>query len=163
MIFPVKDSDDAIGIVYDCRGCQLSALQRLNPHTFSAATNPTTNPHARVQVEVPRVTSLHVDVESEGVGLGVDFIGLSRVVQLLQGIPRSDTPSFVSDRDVCGRVVMCLEEVAGVEVGGEVRSDELFVLSAGLGHSGQHCSATGRAWDLPRQCLCPNDHSSDLR
>ena len=73
-----------------------------------------------------------MDVESEGVTLGVDFVSLRRVVQLLQGVPRPNTPSFVSNRDVCRRVVMCLKEVAGVEVGGEVGCDELFVLSAGL-------------------------------
>ena len=101
-------------------------------HTFSATTNTTTNPHARIQVQVPRVTSLHVDVESERVGLGVDFICLGRVIQLLQGLPRPNTPSFVSNGDVCRWMVMGLEEVARVEVGGEVRCDELFVLSARL-------------------------------
>lgn len=101
-------------------------------HTFGAATNATTNPHARVQVQVPRVTGLHVDVESERVGLGVDFIRVSRVIQLFQGVPRPNAPSFSSDRDVCRRVVMCLKEVARVEVGGEVGGDELLVLSARL-------------------------------
>lgn len=100
--------------------------------TFSAATNATTDPHARVQVQVPRVTRLHVDIESERVALGIDFICLSRVIQLLQGLPRPNTPSFISDRDVRRRVVMCLKEVARVEVGGEVGCDELFVLSTGL-------------------------------
>lgn len=114
MIVEVEDSDDAVSIVDD----------------FSAATDSTPNPHAGVQVQVPRVTSLHMDVESERVGLGVDFICLSRVIQLLQGLPRPDTPSFISNRDVCRRVVMGLKQVARVEVGGEVGCDELFVLSA---------------------------------
>lgn len=73
-----------------------------------------------------------MDVESERVGLGVHLVRLSRIVQLLQGLPRPNTPSLISDGDVCRRVVMSLKEVARVEMGGEVRCDELFVLSAGL-------------------------------
>ena len=129
----MEDSDDAVSIVDDCDRCQLSTLQRsLVLHTFGAATNTTANPHARVQVQVPRVTSLHVDVESERVCLGVDFVCLRRVIQLLQCLPRPNAPTFISNRDVCRRVVMSLKEVAGVDVGGEVGCDELFVLSTGL-------------------------------
>ena len=73
-----------------------------------------------------------MDVESERIGLRVDFVCLGRVIQLLQGVPRPNTPSFISDGDVCRRVVMGLKEVARVEVGREVGCDELFVLSAGL-------------------------------
>lgn len=109
-----------------------SMQQHFMVRTLSAATNTTANPHARVQVQVPRITRLHVDVESEGVGLGVDFIRLSGIVQFFQRVPRPDAPSFVPDRDVCRRVVVCLEEVAGVEVGGKIGCDELFVLSTGL-------------------------------
>ena len=128
----VKESDDAVSIVDDCWVCQLGNCSHLVIHTFSATTDTTANPHARIQVQVPRVTSLHVDVESERVGLGVNFICLSGVIQLLQGIPRPDAPPFVPNGDVCRRMVMRLKEVAGVEVGGEVGCDELFVLSAGL-------------------------------
>lgn len=109
-----------------------SMQQHFMVRTLSAATNTTANPHARVQVQVPRITRLHVDVESEGVGLGVDFIRLSGIVQFFQRVPRPDAPSFVPHRDVCRRVVVCLEEVAGVEVGGKIGCDELFVLSTGL-------------------------------
>ena len=73
-----------------------------------------------------------MDVESERVGFGVDFVCLSRIIQLLQCVPWSNTPTFGSNGDVCRRVVVSLEEVAGVEVGGEVGCDELFVLSARL-------------------------------
>ncbi len=111
MTVHVEGSDDAVSIVDDYDRCQLSTLQRplFMLRTFSAATNSTTNPHARVQVQVPRVTSLHVDVESERVGFGVDFICLSRVIKLLQGVSRPNAPSFIPNRDVCGRVVMCLK------------------------------------------------------
>lgn len=100
--------------------------------TFSAATNTTANPHARVQVQVPRIARLHVNVESEGVRLGVDLIRLRGIIQFFQRLPRPDAPSFIPNRDVCRRVVVGLEEVARVEVGGEIGCDELFVLSAGL-------------------------------
>ena len=100
--------------------------------TFSAATDPTTDPHARVQVQVSGVARLHMDVQSKRVGLWVDFICLSRIIQLLQRVPRPDAPAFRPNGYVCGGVVVRLEEVAGVEVGGEIRRDELFVLSAGL-------------------------------
>ena len=132
MMIQVEGSDHAVSIVDDCDRCQLSALQCSVVHTFSAATNTTTNPHACIQVQIPRVTGLHVDIESERVGLGVDLICLSRVIQFFQGLPRPNTPSFISDRDVCRRVVVRLKEVASVEVGGKVGCDELFVLAAGL-------------------------------
>ena len=45
----------------------ISTLRRWVVHTFSAATNTTTDPHARVQVQVPRVASLHMNIESERV------------------------------------------------------------------------------------------------
>ena len=76
--------------------------------TFGAATNTTSDPHARVQVQVPRITRLHVNVESEGVCLGVDLIRLSRIIQLFQSVPGPDAPSFIPDRYVCGRVIVCL-------------------------------------------------------
>lgn len=89
-----------------------------------------------------------MDVESERVGLGIDFVCLGRIVELLQRVPWPDAPTFGSDGYVCGRVVVCLEEVAGVEVGGEIGCDELFVLSARLqcqpsaSPHGQHRSHT---------------------
>ncbi len=141
-----------------------STQQLLMVHTFSATTNTTTNPHARVQVQIPRVTGLHVDVNSERIGLRIDLICLSRVIQLFQGFPRPNAPSLSPHGNVCRRVVVCLEEVAGVEVGGEVGCDELFVLSARLAVTASvRVGHRSTIPDLPPRCLCPSDHSSGRR
>ena len=60
-----------------------------------------------------------------------------------------------------------MEEVAGVEVGGEIGSDELFVLSTGLAARVKP-SAIGNDGELkdahlPPRYPCPNDRSSDQR
>lgn len=77
-----------------------------------------------------------MDVESEAVRFGIHLICLGGVFQLVQHFARTDAPTFVPDADVGGRVVMGLKEVGGFEVGGEVRRDELLVLTAGLGRGG---------------------------
>ena len=73
-----------------------------------------------------------MDVQSERVSLGVDLVRLSRVVELLEHLARADAPAFILDTDVGGRVVVGLKEVGGIEVGGEIGCDELFILAAGL-------------------------------
>ena len=73
-----------------------------------------------------------MDVQSKRVSLGIDFVRLSRVVELLEHLARTDAPAFILDTDVGGRVVVGLKEVGRIEVGGEVGCDELFVLAAGL-------------------------------
>ena len=100
---------------------------------FRATTDPAANPHARIEMQIPRVARLHVKVESERVGLGIDIVGLSRIVELLQDISGSDAPTFHPDGDECRRVIVGLEEEVGVDVGGEVLGAELLVLSARLG------------------------------
>ena len=67
---------------------------------------------------------------------------------------------------------MCLEEVAGGEVGGEVGGDELFVLSAGLFVATKKSSVSigsqrqtsrrikKKRQDVPRRCLFPSDRSN---
>ena len=47
---------------------------------FSAPPNATSYPHACVQMQVSGITSLHVYVKPEDVGLGVNLIRLRRVV-----------------------------------------------------------------------------------
>ena len=86
-----------------------------------------------------------MDVESERVGLWIDFICLGRIIQLLQRVPWPDAPTFGPNGDVCRRVVVRLEEVAGVEVGGEIGRDELFVLSARLQRQPPSASPHGPA------------------
>jgi hypothetical protein len=51
-----------------------------------------------------------MDINPEGVKLRVNLIRLRWIVELLQDIPRTHTPPFGSNRDECGRLVMCLEE-----------------------------------------------------
>lgn len=100
--------------------------------TFRSPPQPTPNPHSRVQMQVPRVTRLHGDVHPERVRLGVDFIGFSRVLKLLEDFARANAPAVVLDCDVSGWVVVGLEEVFAVDVSGKVGSDELRVLATRL-------------------------------
>ena len=83
-------------------------------------------------MEVTGIASLHVDIETEGVRLGVHLVCNSRVFELLQDIAGADAPSLRFNSDVRRRVVMGLEEVVCIEVGGEIGSYELGVLTTGL-------------------------------
>ena len=71
-----------------------------------------------------------MQVCSERVGLRVDGIHHRRVVELLQDVARAHAPALAADGDVCGWVVVGLEDEVGVDVGGEVLCDELFLLAA---------------------------------
>ena len=45
---------------------QISLQQAgLGGYTFSAPANPAPHPHARVQMQVPRITGFHVHVQAE--------------------------------------------------------------------------------------------------
>lgn len=83
-------------------------------------------------MEVTGIASLHMDIETEGVRLGIHLVCNSRVFELLQDIARTDPPSLGFDGDVCRGVVMGLEEVICIEVGGEIGSYELGILTTGL-------------------------------
>ena len=101
--------------------------------TFRTPPNSTSNPHASIQMQIPRIASLHGDVNSEGVGLGVDLLRGSRIVEFFEEFTGTDAPAVVLHCDVGGWVVVRLEEIVGGEVRGEVGGDELGVLAAGLG------------------------------
>lgn len=132
--------------------------------TLCAPPYATTNPHASVQVQISRITSLHMYVEPEAVGLWIHLICLGWVVQLLEDVARTNTPSFVLDADKCRRVVVGLEKVGRFEVGGEVGCDELFVLTTGL----EQLMSVERQrrdcmMDVQLQSPCPNVRSNALR
>lgn len=48
--------------------------------TLCTPPDATANPHAGIQVQVPWIPSLHVDVDSEAIRLRVNLIGLCGVV-----------------------------------------------------------------------------------
>lgn len=72
-------------------------------------------------------------VHPKRVRLRIDLVRLRRVVQLLEDLAGADAPAFVLDGDEGGGVVVGLEEVGAVHVGGEVGRDELGILATGLG------------------------------
>ena len=74
-------------------------------------------------MEIPRIPSLHTNKHSERIRLGIDFISFGRVLQLLQDIPRTDTPAIVLDGDVRRWVIVGLQEVSTVQVGREIRGN----------------------------------------
>ena len=84
-------------------------------------------------MQIPRIARLHADVHAEGIRLGIDLVGLGGVLEPLEHVAGANAPAVVLDRDVGGGVVVGLQEVAAVEVGGEVGGDELGVLTARLG------------------------------
>ena len=73
-----------------------------------------------------------MNVKPKAVGFRVDLIRLGRVIQLFEHLARADAPAFVLDANVSRRMVVSLEKVGGVEVGGEIGCDKLLVLTAGL-------------------------------
>ena len=82
--------------------------------TFSTPPNATSYPHACIQMQVPGISSLHVYIQPEAVGLWVNLIRLCRVIQLLEHVAWANAPPFVLDADVGRRMVMGLEEVRRV-------------------------------------------------
>ena len=131
-------SDDAISIVddYPEHISSIAQTQNTNYHkeklTFSTPLNATPDPHARVQMQIPRIARLHADVGAEAVGLRIDLVRLGRVLELLEDVAGAHAPAVVLDDDVGGRVVVGLEAVFGFDVGGEVGGGEVGVLTAGL-------------------------------
>lgn len=79
-----------------------------------------------------------MDIHPERIRLGIHVIRLRRVVELLEDLPRPNAPPFVLDGDKSRGMIMGLEQIGAVHVGGEVGGDELSVLAAaGLGESRQ--------------------------
>ncbi len=76
-------------------------------------------------MQIPRVPRLHVHKQAETVALRIHLVRDGRVLQLLEDLARADAPSLGLDGDEGGGVVVRLQEVGRVEVGGEVRGDEL--------------------------------------
>jgi hypothetical protein len=97
----ITASDDAVRIVY----------------YLSAAANSASNPHASVEMEIPCVSGLHVNVEPEGITFGIDLVGLGRIIKLFQYVSGPDTPAFSSDSDKCGRMVVGLEKIVRLDMG----------------------------------------------
>lgn len=126
-------------------------------------------------MQIPRIARLHADVGAEAVGLRIDLVRLGRVLQLLQDVAGAHAPAVVLDDDVGGRVVVRLQAVFGLDVGGEIGGGEVGVLAAGLDVTIQSLEAGkddlgfwigGKMlcmWmcnDLPQQSPCPIAHSN---
>ena len=77
-------------------------------HTFSTPANTAPNPHARVQVQVSGVASLHMHVQSEGVRLGINLVREGGVFEFFQRLARADAPAISFDADESRRMVMGL-------------------------------------------------------
>ena len=76
-----------------------------------------------------------MDIDSKRVGLRINVIRLRRIVELLEDLTGPHAPSFMLDGDECWGMVVGLEEVGAVHVGGQVGCDELSILAAaGLCH-----------------------------
>ena len=81
---------------------------------------------------IPRVASVHVDVEAELVCARVDIISSDRVVQGLQNL-RGPSPLTVGlDLDVCWRLVGSFEQVPSVQLRRQLGKDVLVVMPSEL-------------------------------
>lgn len=56
---------------------------RREKHTFGAPADTTAHPHAGVQVQVTRITSLHVHIETEGIRFRIDLVSKGWVFKFL--------------------------------------------------------------------------------
>lgn len=70
--------------------------------------------------------------QPETVALRIYLVRYRRILQLLEDLSRANAPSLGFDGDEGWGVVVRLQDVGRVEVGGEVRGDELRVLTSGL-------------------------------
>ncbi len=100
--------------------------------TFGAPTDATGHPHPRVEMQISGVSRLHVHVQTERIRLGVHVIRLGGILELLQYLPRPDAPAVRLDGDEGGGMIVGLQQVVGVDVGGQIGSDELRVLATRL-------------------------------
>lgn len=103
-------------------------------------------------------------VQPERIALGIYLVRLRRILQFLEGFAGTNAPAVCLYTNEGRRVIVGLEKVVGVEVGGKIGGDELGVLTSGLfmrvsGWWGRRKQA--RKGDLRRRCLFPSDHSSD--
>lgn len=73
-----------------------------------------------------------MNIDPEGVGLGVDLVDLCGIFELLQDLSRTHSPTFHLDGHKGRWVVVGLEKVVGVNVCGKVGRDQLRILAARL-------------------------------
>lgn len=77
--------------------------------TFLAPAAPAADPHERVQERVTLVPGLHRDTDTVLVSVGVDRVGRSLIVDLVQHVLGPRQPSLGLRDDERGRVVSGLE------------------------------------------------------
>lgn len=105
-----------------------------------------------------------MNIDPERVGFRVNIVNLRRVFQLLQDVSRANAPSVHFDGDESGWVIVGLEKVIGVNVGGQVGCNQLRILATGLAVVSAAFAASGAGGlegCVRRRCLCPSDRSSD--
>ncbi len=100
--------------------------------TFTQSSTSTCRPVTSVEEGVPLVTSLELDLHAELVLVCRDRVCHSRVIESFEHLLRACAPTLMPRCDVSRGVVVGLQEVAGIAVGGKVFDDELFVLSSRL-------------------------------
>jgi hypothetical protein len=89
-------------------------------------------PHARIQMQIPMIARLHVNIQPVTVRLRVHLFGTrTHRRQFRKHLSRADSPPFGPDCDVSSRLVVRLQEIVGFAVGAQVLRNELLVLAAG--------------------------------
>ena len=73
-----------------------------------------------------------MDVQAEGVGFGVNLVRTSSVDELLKDVAWTYAPTFGSHSDERWWMVVGLQHVVGIYMGGKIGGDKLLVLTSGL-------------------------------
>ena len=71
-------------------------------------------------MQVPLVAALHMNIDSERVSLRIHLIRLRRIIEFLEDLTGPNAPPFMLDGNECWGMVVGLEEVGAVHVGGQV-------------------------------------------
>lgn len=107
-------------------------MRGFRQRTLRATTNPTRHPHARVKMQIARIAGFHVHVQAKGIQLRVHIIRLRGILEFLQNLPRPHAPPIRLHRNKGGGMIVRLQQIVGVDMGGQVGRDQLRVLAPGL-------------------------------
>ena len=100
--------------------------------TFSVSSTATGRPKTSIQKSIPLVTGLEFHSHAKLVLVGWDGVCQARVTESFEDFFRTSTPAFMSSSDVCRRVIIGLEKIAGITLRSKIFHHELIVLSTRL-------------------------------
>ena len=101
--------------------CSIDSIRII--YHLSTPPTPTTHPHTSVEEGVAVITSLQLDSDAEFILVRCYGVGCGRVSELLHDVSGTGAPAERFHGDVCWWLVLCLEEIVGVDARGEIAED----------------------------------------